>query len=348
MSGLQVVSLAFRMSAVIVLSAFAAWPVSAQRQFEGRTTGNITGQVRYAQGGQPAFNVLVSCDAFSGGLIAQENTDRNGKFQFRNINLDQYVITVRLPGYIEERQTVELQQTPDQYLQILLRSDGSPKRAEPTPKVIDANVPQEARKEFERGEEALASGKKEKIEEGVRHLEKAVSLYPRFLEAQLKLATARMDLGEWLKAEQALREVLELNPRTANALLALGEIYRRQKKDDQAERVLLQGLQIEDHSWQGHLALGRVYWSMAMATKDEGQARALFEKSYEQAKHALQLKPDFGDAHLLKGDLLLRAKRAQDALAEFDAYLRIEPKGEFADQTRTMVAKTALASQAKH
>ncbi len=303
MSGLQVVSLAFRMSAVIVLSAFAAWPVSAQRQFEGRTTGNITGQVRYAQGGQPAFNVLVSCGVFSGGLIAQEN---------------------------------------------ILRSDGSPKRAEPTPKVIDANVPQEARKEFERGEEALASGKKEKIEEGVRHLEKAVSLYPRFLEAQLKLATARMDLGEWLKAEQALREVLELNPRTANALLALGEIYRRQKKDDQAERVLLQGLQIEDHSWQGHLALGRVYWSMAMATKDEGQARALFEKSYEQAKHALQLKPDFGDAHLLKGDLLLRAKRAQDALAEFDAYLRIEPKGEFADQTRTMVAKTALASQANH
>ena len=150
-------SLAFRMSTVIVLGAFAAWPVSTQGQFEGRTTGNITGQVRYAQGGQPAFNVLVSCDVFSGGLIAQENTDRNGKFQFRNIKLDQYVITVRLPGYIEERETVELQQTPDQYLQIRLRPEGSPKRAAPTSKVIDANVPQEARKEFERGEEALAS-----------------------------------------------------------------------------------------------------------------------------------------------------------------------------------------------
>jgi len=34
----------------------------------------------------------------------------------------------------------------------------------------------------------------------------------------------------------------------------------------------------------------------------------------------------------------------------YDAYLRIEPKGEFADQTRTVVAKikTALGSQAKH
>ena len=344
------VSLAFRLSTVVVLGAFAVWPVSAQRQFEGRTTGNITGQVRYAQGGQPAFNALVSCDAFSGGLIGQENTDRNGKFQFRNINLDQYVVTVRLPGYIEERQTVELQQTPDQFLQILLRPDVSPKRDAPTSAVIDVNVPQEARKEFERGEEALASGKKEKIEEGVRHLEKSVSLYPQFLQAQLKLATAWMDLSEWEKAEQALRKVLELNPTTANALLALGEIYRRQKKDDQAEKMLLQGLQIEDHSWQGHLTLGRVYWSMATESKDEVQARALFEKSYDQAKRALQLKPDFGDAHLLKGNLLLRAKRPQDALAEFEAYLSIEPNGEFADQTRTVVAKIkrALASQARH
>jgi tetratricopeptide (TPR) repeat protein len=343
-------SLGFRLSTVIALSAFAVWPVFAQRQATSRTTGNITGQVRYAQGGQPAFNVLVSCDVFSGGLIAQENTDRNGKFQFRNINLDQYVITVRLPGYIEERQTVELQQTPDQFLQILLRPEGSAKRDTPVTKVIDAKVPLEARKEFERGDEALASEKKERIQEGVRHLEKAVSLYPQFLQAQLKLGTAWMDLGEWAKAEQALRKVLELNPRTANALFAFGEIYRRQNKDDQAEKMLLQGLQIEDHSWQGHLTLGRVYWTMATESKDEVQARALFEKSYDQAKRALQLNPDFGDAHLLKGNLLLRAKRAQDALAEFEAYLSIEPKGEFADQTRTAVAKIkrALASQAKH
>ncbi len=89
---------------------------------------------------------------------------------------------------------------------------------------------------------------------------------------------------------------------------------------------------------------------MATATKDEGQARALLEKSYEQVKRALQLKPDFGDAHLLKGNLLLRAERAQDALAEFEAYLSIEPNGEFADQTRPVVAKIkrALASQANH
>jgi hypothetical protein len=37
-------------------------------------------------------------------------------------------------------------------------------------------------------------------------------------------------------------------------------------------------------------------------------------------------------------------------LAEFEAYLSIEPNGEFADQTRTVVAKIkrALASQANH
>jgi hypothetical protein len=41
-------------------------------------------------------------------------------------------------------------------LQIVLRPNGSPKHDAPTSAVIDATVPQEARKEFERGEEALA------------------------------------------------------------------------------------------------------------------------------------------------------------------------------------------------
>jgi len=36
----------------------------------------------------------------------------------------------------------------------------------------------------------------------------------------------------------------------ANALFALGEIYLSQKKDGEAEKVLLQGLQIEDRSFQ--------------------------------------------------------------------------------------------------
>lgn len=62
-------------------------------------TGQITGQVRYAAARQPAFNVLVNCHSFDGGLIGQQNTDRDGRFRFSDLKPDQYIIAVRVSGY---------------------------------------------------------------------------------------------------------------------------------------------------------------------------------------------------------------------------------------------------------
>jgi len=51
------------------------------------------------------------------------------------------------------------------------------------------------------------------------------------------------------------------------------------------------------------------------------------------------LNPDLAGAHLLKGNLLLRVGRANDAATEFNAYLRLEPNGPFAAETRALVEK---------
>jgi tetratricopeptide (TPR) repeat protein len=341
---------AIRLIVAAAVFGLALLPVFGQDRGQGQAlSGQITGQVRYADGGQPAFNVLVSCDAFGQGFIGQAMTDRNGKFQFTSLKPDQYRIVIRLSGYTEEQQETELYTSPTQYLQFRLKADASGRTPTATPAVLDANVPVEARKEFEKADALLATEKPESIEEGVRHLEKAVAIYPKFVEAELKLGTAFMDLKQWDRAEQALRKALEIDPKAANALFALGELYLHQKRDDEAEKVLTQGLQIENRSYQGHLALGRVYWDMSSKLKDGPQARPLLEKSYEQAKSALELNPNLAAAHLLKGNLLLRVRRAEDAQHEFGEYLRLEPKGEFAEQTRAVVEKIkiALAEQKK-
>src|SRR2546423_947334 len=93
--------------------------------------GQITGQVRFADTKQPAFNVLVSCDSVNGGLIGQVQTDRNGKFTFTNLALAPYTITVRQSGYIEQRQNVELMTSPTAFLQFQLQPDKSTPAAGP-------------------------------------------------------------------------------------------------------------------------------------------------------------------------------------------------------------------------
>jgi len=269
--------------------------------------------------------------------------------RFTGLPLSQYTITVRAPGYIEQRQDVELLTSPSANLQFQLRSDGSAKPATSGSIGVDSSVPAAAKKEFDQAAALAATAKKESLEESVRHLEKAVSIYPQFVQANLMLGTAYMDLGQWEKAEQTLKRTVNLDPKAANALFALGELYLRQKKDEEAEKTLLQGLQIEDRSSQAHLSLARVYWSMASKIKDDAQARPDLEKAYDQVKKALELNPNLGQAHLLKGNLLLRVRRVADAQHEFEEYLRLEPKGAFAEQARATVEKIkkALESQPK-
>ena len=334
---------------ILSLLLCSAMVVSARDSKNSGVTvpGQITGLVRFADTRQPAFNVLVSCDKIIGGLVAQVLTDRNGRFSFMNLELTQYNITVRVDGYVEERQTVELLTASSAYLQFQLKPDKSKPAVVANPGVVDASIPADARREFDAASKALETGKKEGIEEAVRHLEKALSIYPRFSQAALMLGTAYMDLGQLDKAERALKQTLEINPQAANALFALGELYREQKLHDQAEKTLLQGLNIEPRSYQGHLNLARVYWDTAVPIKDEAQARPILEKSYDEVKKSLELNPDFAPAHVVKGNLLLRVRRAQDAQHEFEEYLRLDPKGPFAEQARTTVEKIkkALASQ---
>ena len=122
--------------------------------------------------------------------------------------------------------------------------------------------------------------------------------------------------------------MLEINPKTANAYFALGEIYWRQNKYDQAEKHLRDGLAIEDRSWLGHFTLGRLYISKGDVAK-AGRQIAL----------TIQLNPNLAEAHLLAGNLLLRANKRDDALAEYEEYLRLAPKGEYAAQARAAVIK---------
>jgi tetratricopeptide (TPR) repeat protein len=311
------------------------------------STTEITGRVLNLQTSQPVFNISVFCEGsgFSGRVI----TERNGNFRFSQLVPGHYTVSIHTPGYQDSQQSVDiLDSRSNQYLLFRLREEGTPKTGS-VATVVDANVPIEARKEFEKAEPLLATGKKEKLAEAAQHLEKAVALYPKFIEAELKLGATYMDLEQWDKAETTLRRAVEIEPKAANAMFALGEVYLHSKKEEEAEKILTQGLAVQDASANGHFTLARTYFDMATKVKDETKARPLLEKSYAQAKRALELDPQFANAHLLKGNLLMMVRRAPDAVVEFEEYLKLEPKGAMADQTRTRVEKIkkALETQPK-
>lgn len=318
----------FTISCILFLSAF-----SALAQRSSIEPIEIRGQIRYV-GNAPAENVLVRLESLAGGYVGEERTDRLGKFKFAGLLPIQYLVNIRHPGYQEIRREVNLVMVPVEYLQVQLIAD-NPASGGATifsSKLVDANVPPEARKEFEKGLVALLNDKK--FDEGISHLEKAIKIYPPFIEAQLRLGAAYMDLHQWDKAEQALKRALEIDPKAVNAHFALGAMYLTQKRFDEAAKVLLRGLEIENRSWQGHFNLGRVYYTR--------NAPGDLVKAARQVAVTLQLNPGFAEAHLLAGNIWVRANHPAEALLEFQEYLRLAPKGEFAAQTRETMQKLKM------
>ncbi len=339
---------------------FAFGTGASMAQVDSRLPTNfslqINGQIRFAENRIPVNNALVRLESFSGGLVGQITTDRTGKFSFNRLNPIQYMVTVHVPGYVDVREDVNLSTANTGYLNIQLQRDrSSPLNRNDnnssllSPGSIDASIPQEAQAEYDKGKAILDAANKDKLGEAITHFEKAASLFPKYLDAHLMLGLTEMDLQKWDKAAKALLEVVKINPEASTAYFALGEVYRRQKKYPAGEKILLEGLKLNADSAEGHLTLAKLYWDMAPISSDEKAFRDHLQSSWIEVAKAIELKPSLADAQLLAGNLLLKARRPQDALTHFEKYLELDPSGAFASETRGVVQKIkkALAESSK-
>ncbi|HEV7681486.1 MAG TPA: tetratricopeptide repeat protein [Pyrinomonadaceae bacterium] len=321
----------FPLTAIIFLSMGLTTLAQRDRDTYSNASANaveVVGQVRLVETGLPANRISVRLERFGGGLIDQMETDSGGRFRFANLARGYYKIVVNAPGFRATQQDADLQVVYRAYLVFELTSEKA--GAMTLIDVVDARAPAGAREALVRGREALS---KKSYPEAIEQLQKAITSYPAFYEAHLLLGTAFVDQREWRKAEVAFQAALELKASSATAKLALGEVYWRQHRLDEAEKTLLEGLKLDEKSWHGYFTLARLYWDQENIAK---AAPAI--------GHTLQLKPDFAEAHLLAGNVLLKVNQQQRAAAEYQEYLRLEPKGEFAVQARELIEKLNKAS----
>ena len=313
--------------------------VAARAQTIPRTSiaPQLDGQVRYAEGGRPAEFVLVRLEGFGAGVVSETTTDRNGKFRFAGIPAELYNVSVRVPGYREVQQQVDLRTQLTDYLQLQLVSDAIGSTSSTGPKtsgVVDANIPSNAVAEFEKGSTALL--KDHNLAQGIAHLQKAVANYPKYSAALLLLGTAYMDGRRWNDAEAALLKVVAIEPKATAAHLALGELYLDQRNYAESKRELLFAIGLDPKSARAHLTLGRVYYELGDLAK-----------AGPEVGTALRIDPSLAQGHLLAGNILLRAHQPENAVVEFQEYLRLDPNGPFSAQAKEAVhkIKEALAKR---
>ncbi|MFI5116194.1 MAG: tetratricopeptide repeat protein [Terriglobales bacterium] len=314
-----------------------AWP---QRSSTSQRSCEIRGQVRLSDARPATLGIAVTLEMRGGGgVAAQTQTDRAGKFEFMQVQPAVYEVHVRAVGYQAAYQEVDLSTIPTAYLNFVLTPDPTSSGPAVPPggpgasiSALDPNAPEGARKNLVDAQQLLSQGKD--LDKSLELLRKAIKQYPKYSEAYLLIGVVYSSQKNWSEAEKALRKSVELNQSNAAVYVALGSVENEEKNFPEAEKSLLKAVELSPQSADAQAELARAYF---------GQGR--WAEAEQQLAKANQLRPNDAQQHLMLGDVFLRERNAESALKEFQEALRLDPTGPMAEPTRQVIARIEQALQ---
>ena len=196
---------------------------------------------------------------------------------------------------------------------------------------LNQNVPRGARKEFETAVEQLAGGDVARARKG---FERAIELFPDYVDARSELAVLLMREGDLARAETLLRHAIEIDSAAARPQLNLGLCLYRQQRYADALPFLERGVQLQPVNPNGNLVFGI---TLVMAGND-ARAEPVLRTAYEQGGKA------YAKAELYLSRLYTRQKKYGPAAEALDTYLRDVPGDPDADSLRATLGKLRAAS----
>jgi tetratricopeptide (TPR) repeat protein len=293
--------------------------------------GTVSGQVVLPSGQQVNHRIKVT---LSGYRIASNSvyTDNKGRFSIATSGDGTYTLEVESEDGMYERATQEVRVIYGAHpmLVITLRERaGAAKK--PGASVVstgelDQQIPDAARKEYEKGAQLSEKGD---FQAAAERFKKAIALFPSYLMARNNLGVQYLKLGEWAEAAKQFEAAIELNPKALNPRQNLGIALIEQKNYSQAIQHLNQAIAIDSSSAIAHLYLG-----IASLGVDE----------VDQAEHELTTAlstggEEYSNAHFFLGLAYIKKGNRELAIRELKSYVAKQPKGEKVARANQLLEK---------
>lgn len=295
------------------------------------TSGNIRGKVTL-QGGAPISQAVKVTLLTLRGTRDIVFTDNQGQFEFRTLPPGEY--TLEIEGdrlrFDVSTERVAILKGATSAVTITLKEKSATNENKPAGSVIsvgeiDKDVPDKARKEFERASKLSREGK---ALESIEHLRKAIAIYPNFMMAHNDLGAQLLEQGKLDEAAIELRRATELDAKAFNPYLNLGVALLRQKRFTEAVDVLRKSLSLESSSPAAKLYLGLAL----MNTNDLDGAERELKAAYNLGGTS------YSDALFYLGELYLNSGARAQARQAFEAYLHSEPNAANAAQAQKLIS----------
>lgn len=153
------------------------------------------------------------------------------------------------------------------------------------------------------------------VQEAVATVEPLANEYRANLEMQALYAELLVEARRLDEAWMAARRALKCNERFVPALIALVKASRAQGRDELADSILEQAMEVDSQVAELHFMRGETLQAEPGGLRE---AMAAFER-------ALQLRPDYAEARMALGIQLLAGGNYDGALAHFQAAERLVP-----------------------
>ena len=161
-------------------------------------------------------------------------------------------------------------------------------------------------KEFERSQKAFQSGD---IPTSAEHLQKALQVYPDFLQAHNSLGLRYLQLGDYQKALTEHQLALALDPRNSQTHEDLAIVLTQLNRAQEGETEARLALEIDPQSVSARYVLGRALVAQRRATSEAMEM-------LRQSENA------FPNASLVLAQIHFSAGRTEQTIAELRQYLR--------------------------
>jgi len=330
---------------LFAITSLLLLPAAVLAQGNGRAstgTGGINtiqGYIFFPSGRRADAQIVVRLQSYNAGAITVI-PDSGGNFTFTQLSPGNYTVVVTAgDDYEIARESVYFDSDVNLSPTGGVRLPASPQRAtvmihlQPKesarnkPGVVNAalaDVPDKARKLFEKGMEQARAGEAGTAAES---LKEAVTLYPNFPVALNELGVQYLKLGQTTKAVEALKNAVKLSPEAYGPRLNLGIALLEAKQYEEAELQLHEALKRNPALATAHMYLGLCF---------------LHTKKFEEAESELLLAikgsgNQLGMAQYYLGGIYWKKHEYPKAVAALEDYLRLTPNAHDAARVRATI-----------
>lgn len=281
-------------------------------------------------------NIEVQLVATAGNVVNSYFTNSEGEVTFNTVAAGSYRFRIRGPGIVDTTtDTFYLESNGGNRMQwVHVKPEESKDAVGSTQGMVSAaelNVPDKAKKEFAKGNDALVAGDAKKA---LDHYNKAVQIYPRYGLAYNNIGAAYMQEHDTAHAQEAFAKAVEADPLLGSANANLARTKLLDKKPGEAIPFLERALSSDPKS-------AEFMFLMSKAQFDSGN----FDQAINYAlKVHAQDHQKYAAVHLLAGSAYESKNDLPDARTQYELFLKENPEAPQAAQVRAEVNRLNAAA----